>query len=165
MSGDTQRADSLRERGPRVWIFQANPTRYRILDSLRHESEELWNLRQHVREVALGDRVLIWLSGNEAGIYAIGTVTTAPTVIPDSPEGQSYWNVKSEGKRAIARVSVRYDRKLLEKPLLKDIIVCDPDLWNLRVVRQPRGTNFPVRDGEWTALQAWLNDDVPEPDA
>jgi hypothetical protein len=57
-----------------TWIFQANPERYRILESLSAQHVELWNLRQHAHDVHAGDRVLIWLSGQDAGIYAIGTV-------------------------------------------------------------------------------------------
>lgn len=53
----------------------------------------------------------------------------------------------------------------LEAPLLKAFIICDPDLWNLSIVRQPRGTNFPVRDGEWKALQGWLVEDDLEREA
>lgn len=158
MSGSTPQAARSPERGPRIWIFQANPARYRILESLQTETEEYWNLRQHAREVAPGDRVLIWLSGEEAGVYALGTVTTAPILTADSPTGQAYWNDKAAGKRTRARVWVRYERVLLDRPLLKDFIACDPDLWNLAILRQPRGTNFPVTDAEWRALRGWLED-------
>jgi 5-methylcytosine-specific restriction enzyme B len=158
MSGDANQAKLPPERAARVWIFQANPKRYRILDSLRTETEELWNIRQHVEEIAPGDRVLIWLCGDDAGIYALGTVTTAAVIRPDTPEGQAYWNDKPAGKRPIARAKVRYDRKLLERPVLKAFLVNDPDLWNLSVMRQPRGTNFPVRENEWGSLQDWFVD-------
>ena len=158
MSGNVPRTVKSPERRPRTWIFQANPKKYRILESLRAEAEESWNVRQHGQEVAPGDRVLIWLSGEQAGIYALGTVTTAPILTADSPTGQAYWNDKAEGKRVRPRVWVRYDRVLVDRPLLKEFIACDSDLWNLAILRQPRGTNFPVTDAEWRALRVWLKD-------
>lgn len=157
-SGSARGATTPPEHGPRTWIFQANPTKYRILESLRTETKELWNLNQHIREIMPGDRVLIWISGEKAGIYALGTIATAPILTADSPTGQAYWNDKAAGRQIKARVWVRYDRVLLDRPLLKDFIVCDPDLWNLMIVRQPRATNFPVTDAEWRALQEWLED-------
>lgn len=141
----------------RSWIFQANPLLYRIEESLRVEQEEKWNLRQHHRDVQVDDRVLIWMSGNRAGIYAIGTIKTAPVVESDSAKGIGYWNDKRQGYRPIARVWVRYERVLLDRPLLRDFLLCDPALWNMKILRNPRGTNFSVTEDEWLAIKTWLD--------
>lgn len=162
MSGNPRRVERSPEEQRRTWIFQANPNKYHIFESLRNETEELWNLNQHAREVAPGDRVLIWISGEKAGIYAVGTVITAPILMADTPSGQRYWIDKASGKWVKARVRVRYDQVLLEHPLLKDIIACDPDLWDLTILRRPRGTNFPVTANEWQAIQGWLEDGTPD---
>ena len=143
--------------GPRYWLFQANPRRYRIIESLRTESEEWWNLNQHADDVRVGDRVLIWISGSEAGVYAVGTVVTPPIVTPDSTTGQAYWLAPEQGKQAKPRVRVRYDRVLLDRPLLKAYLEADPNLWSLRILQFPRGTNFPVDFEEWGAIQEWLD--------
>ncbi len=140
-----------------TWIFQANPTMYRIEDSLGVEREEKWNLRQHQRAVQIDDRVLIWMAGKRAGIYAIGTVKTSPVVESDSPKGIGYWNDKRQGYRPIARVQVQYKRVFLDRPLLRDFLLCDPDLWNLKILRNPRGTNFAVTEPEWIAIKTWLD--------
>ena len=146
----------------RTWIFQANPTRYRILESLQAETEELWNLNQHTREVEVGDRVLIWISGDGAGIYAVGRVVAAPVMSADSPTGQAYWIDTSSGRQVKLRVLVRYERIFTNQPLLKSFIACDPGLWNLAIIRQPRGTNFVVTEPEWQTLREWLEDDSYE---
>jgi len=78
----------------------------------------------------------------------------------DSPVGRAYWNDKDAGERTIPRARVRYDHVLLDRPLLKDFVACDPELWNLAILRQPRGTNFPVTDAQWHTLQSWLEDCV-----
>jgi EVE domain len=141
----------------RTWIFQANPLLYRIEESLRVEQKEKWNLRQHQRDVQIGDRVLLWMAGKRAGIYATGVVMTSPIIESDSPKGIGYWNDKRQGYRPIARVLVQYERVLLDRPLLRDFLRCDPALWNMKILRSPRGTNFGVTEEEWLAIQAWLD--------
>ena len=111
--------------------------------------------------VSIGDRVLIWIAGSAAGIYAIGTVLTAPVVQPDSPTGIGYWHNPADGRRSKARVRVRYDRLLLDRPLRKVYLEADPALSNLQIIRFPRGTNFSVSEEEWLAIKEWL-DDEPE---
>ena len=102
---------------------------------------------------------MVWLSGKQAGIYALGTVVSAATDMADSPTGRAHWNDKKAGERVIPRVLVRYDHVFLDRPLLKDFIACDPELWNLEILRRPHATNFPVTDAEWRALQGWLKDE------
>jgi 5-methylcytosine-specific restriction enzyme B len=138
-------------------MFQASPARYHIHSSLTPGYEEFWNLRQHAESVHPGDRVLLWVSGEEAGLYAVGTVVSDTEVRPDSPAGIQRWTDPAEGLKARARVLVRYDR-VLEPPLLKVFLQADPLLWDLRILRCARGTNFPVSRGEWEVLQEWLED-------
>lgn len=158
MSGNGHHPIRSRETRPRTWIFQANPSKYDITTSLQLEREEFWNLRQYAREIAPNDRVLIWICGEDAGIYAMGKITSPPTDSADTPTGQSYWSDKKEGKKVIPRAWVHYEKVFLDHPLLKVFIECDPALWNLSILKQPRGTNFPVTDAEWRALQSWLKD-------
>jgi hypothetical protein len=142
----------------RTWIFQANPAKYRIEDSLLFEGEELWNLNQHARDVHTGDRAIIWMSGAGAGIYAIGTVISEPVVQSDSPTGLSYWRVKSAGYRQVPRVHVRYGRRFLEHPLRKEFILRDEVLARMTIFRAPQGTVFTVTDTQWEALRVWLDE-------
>jgi hypothetical protein len=138
------------------WIFQANPAKYRIEESLAVEKEELWNLNQHASRVHTGDKVYIWISGPMAGIYAIGTVVCEPIVQPDSPVGMEYWWDKRDGARAKPRVWVRYEKTLLDRPLLKIYLENDPGLWGMRILRNPRGTNFNLSVAESEALEWWF---------
>lgn len=154
--------ETERAAGPQVWIFQGNPAKYRLEDSLRIEPEEFWNVRQHAARVRVGDTVLVWLSGEEAGIYAVGEVLEDPAVRPDSPQGQGYWRDPRDGQREYPRVRVRYTQTLLDRPLSKPLLVTDPALEDLSIFRNPRGTNFPVTAKEWAALQVWLDPAGPD---
>lgn len=139
-----------------TWIFQGNPSMYRLKTSLSIEQEEYWNLRQHATKVQLGDRVLIWISGAGAGIYAVGHIVSTITIRPDSAQGLTYWKVPTEGARPQPRALVRYERLLVDRPLLKEFLLTDPILSCLSILRNPRGTNFPVTPEQWIALQPWL---------
>lgn len=142
----------------KYWLFQANPARYRIHDSLRREVEEWWNLNQHASDVRVGDHVTIWISGKDAGIYATGKVIEGPVITPDSIPGQGYWENRNDGLKEKPRVRVRYDRILFDRPLLKVFLEADPELWDMKILRSPRGTNFSLSDGEWHTLVDWLDD-------
>ena len=140
----------------RYWIFQANPRVYRIHESLSKENEEWWNLNQHANKVRVGDSIAIWISGGEAGVYALGSVVEGPIAMPDSIRGQGYWRDSANGKMQKPRVRVRYDRILLDRPLLKLFLEADPRLWDLGIIRSPRGTNYPLLWAEWEALLSWV---------
>lgn len=142
----------------RNWLFQANPDRYRIVDSLRIEPDEWWNLNQHASEVSVGDNVAIWLSGENAGLYALGSVAEGPIKMADSERGQSYWKLEEDGKKVKPRVRVTYHRVITDRPLLKTFLLLSPEFRNLRVIRSPRGTNFVLDDVEWSALVEWIDD-------
>ena len=142
----------------RTWIFQGNPNKYRLEDSLTTEQEEYWNLNQHAKSVRCGDRVLIWISGDAAGIYAIGRVMTNPQIQSDSPIGLNYWNNRADGLKPKARVLVRYERLLFHQPLRKAYFQADPDLWDMTILHAPRATNFSVTADEWRAIRTWLDE-------
>ncbi len=148
---------TILEASRKTWIFQANPNLYSVNESLKLESQELWNLRQYAKVIKIGDRVLIWISGSEAGIYAVGTVMTAPMVMSDSEKGQEYWIDKPRGRQPAPRVQVRYEQRLVDRPLRKTYLEWDPELSNLSIIRYPRGTNFPVTQPEWLAIKKWLD--------
>ena len=141
---------------PNTWIFQASPTRYNIATSLLVETRELWNCNQHVTKIKNGDRVIIWISGSKAGIYAIGKVVSDPVVRPDSTVGIGYWANVLDGLESKPRVLVEYEHTLLERPILRKYLQWDPELWGLSVFKQPRGTNFTVTEDEWLAIEAWI---------
>ena len=141
---------------PSTWIFQANPAKYHIHQALANEREELWNCNQHAHKIHAGDRVLIWLSGARAGIYAQGRVLEGATERPDTLKGQDYWKDKRQGVEVRPRVKVKYETSFLDNPLLKVFLRWDPALEGLSVMTQPRGTNFVVRPEEWLALEIWL---------
>lgn len=68
----------------------------------------------------------------------------------------TYWTDPRQGKQERSRVHVRYDQTFVKQPLLKTFLQCDPELWELSIFANPRGTNFKVDEGEWAAIRAWI---------
>ena len=73
-----------------VWIFQGNPNRYDVLNALNDNeigNTIHWLVKQHKNKIHKGHMVLIWMSGKEAGIYALARVECEPSLmVENQPE-------------------------------------------------------------------------------
>jgi hypothetical protein len=141
--------------GQKVWIFQANPKRYDLLDFLARPSTQPgivddWTLRQHAQDVSDGDTVLLWTAGDQAGIYGIGTVVGESFMRP-----RQDWEPEDAPPESLT-IHYRLDRILVDHPVSRRDLVNDPILKDLSVIRQPQGTNFPVTEQQWEALRPLL---------
>lgn len=60
------------------WLFQANPKYSQILEAIQTRDGIYWLVTRYNKEIAPSDRVLIWIAGKQAGIYAIAEVSEVP---------------------------------------------------------------------------------------
>jgi len=137
-----------------VWIFQANPKRYDILNALLNSSGEVdrWLVNQHWDKIKTGDVVLMWMSGVKGGIYAVGEITSNPLIADDVNALDKYWiNEQDRNKRALI-VNLRITAKLVNNPILRAELKGMPGLQNLSILRFSQGTNFPVSNDEWIII-------------
>ena len=139
----------------KVWIFQGNPQRYDIMNALA--DEEIgdimhWSVNQYRKEISKGDMGMIWMSGKEAGIYAITEIMNDPKMMTEPEAERKYWidSANEEGERI--RVRMKILKNLLHAPLTKEILKLN-DLGNISILRQTRGTNFPVTQEEWIKIK------------
>lgn len=129
------------------WLFQGNPKYYRIIDGIRDFTQMPWLVTRYAKEMQPGDGVLIWISGKEAGLYAIAEIIEAPKLMQEVPD-IGYWLDKSRlGEKPFA--TIRFTNKLLDQPLLRSELKQDSVLKSLTVLRQPNATNFKVTAEEW----------------
>ncbi len=127
------------------WLFGANPDEYKLVEEIpaRLGKGDFWLVKQHRDKLRAGDKVILWQSGDEAGIYAFG-------VLADKPR-----KVRNEW-----RVNIQY-KPLLRQPVFKRDLKKYPLLSNLSVLKMPRGRNpFPVKETEWQALQEVISKDT-----
>lgn len=129
------------------WLFQGNPKYYKVIQAIKDFDEMLWLVTRYGKEIAVGDEVIIWLAGKEAGIYAIAQIIEPAqlrTVLPD----RDYWLDKTrQGHKPQAKI--RFTKKLLENPILRSTLKQDPFLQKLLVIRAPNSTNYKISSEEW----------------
>jgi hypothetical protein len=140
----------------RVWIFQANPNKYDILNAL--SDKEIgpnihWLVNQYKNEIRIGHLGLIWMSGHEGGIYALTEIISNPQMIID-PEGESqYWVDTNEKGKEKLRVKMKVLKNMVNKPIYKNELRTTRGLDSLSIFRQSQGTNFPITSEEWKTIK------------
>lgn len=142
----------------KIWIFQANPNRYDIFNALLDSAlnEQGWMVNQHKDEVKQGDIALIWMSGKEAGIYAVAEIISNPTFMIDPPEEEKYWTNEQDKGKSRLRVKIKIIKNLVNNPILREEIRNIEGLRNLSILRFAQGTNFPVTDSEWQIIRGQI---------
>jgi hypothetical protein len=129
------------------WLFQANPKYSQILEAIQQRDGIFWLVTRYHEEISPGDRVLIWIAGKQAGIYAIAEVAEAPQFM-DEPPDIDIWTMPIRAK-ARFYAPVTFQEKLLDAPLLKSVLLYDRILHELEVIRRPHNTNFRISEAQW----------------
>jgi hypothetical protein len=144
----------------RTWIFQANPQRYDIINALADDEIGIdmhWLVNQHKRDIVKGDTGIIWLSGKEAGIYAITEIVTDPQIMGEPEAEKKYWADEDDKEGEKLRVKMKIVKNMLNRPLSKERILQTNGLQMMSIFRNPRGTNFYVTPDEWNKIKGLIN--------
>jgi hypothetical protein len=137
------------------WLFQGNPKYYRIQDAIRDFDEMPWLTTRYAKEIALGDGVIVWIAGKEAGAYAIAEIGGLPELMPN-PSDRAYWIDKSRiGTRPQAML--RFTQKLTT-PILRTTVRQDPILKDLTIIRAPNSTNFRLTPAHWQRFHTLITE-------
>ncbi len=138
----------------RVWIFQANPQRYDVLNALADENlkEDVWLVSRYRNLIRAGHLGLIWMSGKEGGIYAIVDVISNPQMMIDSEQQTKYWVSETDKRQMMMRIKYQCRLKLINNPITKTEMKNVPELENMEIFRRAIGTNFKVTNDEWEAI-------------
>ncbi|HZU14502.1 MAG TPA: EVE domain-containing protein [Chloroflexota bacterium] len=145
-----------RETAGRTWIFACNPKFHNLAADLPLYAEGdtmNWSIRQHREEIHAGDRVILWMGGEDAGLYATGILAGDPY--------DRYWEVSPpEAERRPYMASARWADLtftcIFPRPITRRELMAHPILRDLPMLRARRGTNFPVTPEQWGALQPLL---------
>ena len=131
------------------WLFQANPDRYDIIGALRELPVIPWSLRQHERDVKVGDGILIWSSGPAGGILARGIAISQPA-LTGTVEDERPFIRDPTLDTPLPAVRVRIDQ-VLNPPIGRWLVKAHPVLCGLDVLKMPRSTNYSVTPEQWAA--------------
>jgi len=128
-----------------LWLFKEEPEHYSYTD-LQRDKRAVWDgvsnalARQHLRQVAVGDRGLFYHTGKEKAVVGEMRVVGGPRPDPNEDDPKSVV-VEVEPVRALARAV-----SLAE---IKD----DPLLAGWELVRLPRLSVMPVSDAQWRRVE------------
>ena len=130
---------------PRRWLFKTEPNEYSYND-LEQEKKTVWdgvsnNLAlKNMREIRLGDEVLIYHSGDEKAIVGIAEAIT--DAYPDP----------NETDEKVVVVNLKPKRRLSQPLSLAEIKALE-ELSDFDLVRLPRLSVMPVSSAQWDRLQ------------
>lgn len=129
-----------------VWLLQANPDldKSDFPNDLREDNEsdntDTWGttfeIKTHHKQMRAGDRVLFWLSGKQAGIYATGWLTTDPYQ-SENEQGDSW------------KVDTTVWWNVYNRPFLKDELAKNPVFEDLGPIKFPPATSYEVTPEQW----------------
>jgi len=128
------------------WVFQANPKTYNLVEGLRTGVVDNWTVSAHRDRIRPGDKVILWLTGQDSGCYALAEVTEEPVKIEELADAH-LWTVED---RNTYKTGIKVTHNLVTKPILKELIESVPRLRGLNVGLQ--GTNFTATKEQYEIL-------------
>jgi predicted RNA-binding protein with PUA-like domain len=127
------------------WLFKTEPSTYSF-DRLVRERRTAWDgvknplARKHLGEIARGDLVLVYHTGDEKAVVGVAKTVSAP--YPDP-------GVKDAKAVVVDVVPVRR----LARPVTLGELKARRDLEAFPLVRLPRLSVMPVTAGQWAVIE------------
>ena len=127
-----------------TYIFQAKPERYDLRTRLAVGKEVGWIASRYRDQMKTGDIVYYWSAGDRdiRGLYGWGTINSESAFV-DS--------------RGTYRVLVSC-KKIFPSHINYSVLIEDPILGDMQLLRSPMGTNFLLTRAESEALYALIDD-------
>ncbi len=133
---------------PGRWLFKTEPEEYSY-DDLERDQKTVWdgvgnNLAlKNLREVRLGDRILVYHTGADKAIVGLAEAVT-----------DAYPDPKENDEKAVV-VNIKPKRRF-PRPVTLAEIKAKEELKEFDLVRLPRLSVMPVSNEHWEALQEML---------
>lgn len=145
------------------WVFQANPQYYKIEDALRANVVHSWRVNQNKKNIYIGDKVILWVTGEKAGVYALATVKSEVVKLSDTPDEIKFYPDINEydPNEEVDSVELTIDYNLVENPILKTTILDHQILKNL--TRGLQGTNLKASRAQYEAILELISIRPQEP--
>lgn len=132
------------------WVFQCNPIFYDITGALKTGRPIKWRVVAHKDRIKRGDKVILWVSGPEAGCYALADITSDVESTTSDYWEQGFRKDQSDEQPELM-VEITITHNLADRPILKPQISGIKDLEGLKAGNQ--GTNFSATERQYKALE------------
>ncbi|WP_299390565.1 EVE domain-containing protein [uncultured Gelidibacter sp.] len=134
---------------PNYWIFQGNPSIYNITEALYAGHLKSWKVAAHKESIRVGDKIILWQTGGNAGCYAFAEVASEVEVFKEDEIELRYYSNPSANSEA-ERVKIRIIKNLADAPILWSDIKDNLIFSNFKAGNQ--GTNFSATEEEYQML-------------
>ena len=128
------------------WIFQGNPKVFDFETALRDKILTDWTVSAHKDKIKTGDKVILWITGDKSGCYALAEVSSEPHEKTSSPDDHLW---KGEDTSTL-KADIKITHNFVDSPILKSRVDSLEELRDLKVGNQ--GTNFSATEEEFESL-------------
>lgn len=129
------------------WLFQSSPEVFRLREALRAEALSTFAVTAHKQDIRLGDKVILWQSGREAGCYGLATVTSDVQEM-DAAAAEMPFFKELPDERMRVQITVEYN--LWNKPVTWEMLRDNPVFEDFNAGLP--GTNFIATEAQYRAL-------------
>lgn len=135
------------------WIFQGKPEIWDVRTGVLTLSHIHWVVRQHANKIGKSDTAFIWISGKDSGVVAVADILSNPTPAMDAAAEIALYPAGPPANFRGQQLRVELGiKKTFKNPIKKTELLRDPLLKDLRILRNPRGTNFALTPTEHAKL-------------
>ncbi|MBL7047853.1 MAG: EVE domain-containing protein, partial [Candidatus Marinimicrobia bacterium] len=131
------------------WIFQGNPDIYNVVASISDNALGVWSVKAHKDLITKGDKVILWVTGEKPGCYALCEVSSNVFEGVDDAKEMKYYTGQRENIKS-TRVRIKITHNLVDNPISQNQVSKYEELANLKVGNQ--GTNFSATEEEYLKL-------------
>jgi Cdc6-like AAA superfamily ATPase/predicted RNA-binding protein with PUA-like domain len=100
------------------WVFQGNPKFFDVVSALKENGLRSWMVKSYKGQIKKGDKVILWISGELSGCYALCTVDSDVQIMDEGQNERRYYR-DPESIQKTERVNLKIDHNLNDKPILK----------------------------------------------
>ena len=138
------------------WIFKCNPDIFHLDRRLTDPIDQTtWTVTRFQNEIAPGDTVFLWMTGQQRGIRAVLRIDEAPRLMSELEHEKDHWATRDTEEKVRALCAFTHRNVDLPHTLLRDV----PGLENLSVFHGfQQATNFPVTPDEGAILMRLVED-------
>lgn len=128
------------------WLFQGNPKIFDFKSALADKSLDSFTVSAHKDKIKVGDKVIIWLTGQKAGCYALAEITSEPSIEPVSSDDKHWKQDNSNDLKAGIKITHNlYENPILWENIKKLDVFSDFNAGN-------QGTNFSATKSQYETL-------------
>src|SRR5699024_4570136 len=134
------------------WLFQSKYGDYNTTEALRAGHINSLKVVNHKTRIKPGDKVILWLTGENAGCYALADVISGVDTVPEEPYESLYYTSEEqkEEREEEDRIKIQITHNLVDNPILWTSIRDLPEFKDFKGGNQ--GTNFRDSEEEYETL-------------